>query len=133
MNRVGGGDVVSTSYFYKMLNEHRSHYKTKTGGTFMKCHSCTLYHDTLNGSAGVRVTADTATIERAKREQREHLRVRRCPDSNASCDSCPIVMIMGAHPNSLVLHAYIFVGYYFGLYTRCVSFPACNDASFIGL
>lgn len=46
----------------------------RSGCSFMKCHSCTLYHDTLNGTAGIRVSADPETMKRAAAAQAAHMK-----------------------------------------------------------
>lgn len=70
------GQSFSASYFYRTWATHRPNLKPKRGGTFMKCNTCTLFQDTLNGSPGKRTTLDTATIARVKQQQSEHVKVR---------------------------------------------------------
>lgn len=41
----------------------------------MKCHACTVYKDTLNGTPGIRATVDPTTVEEATAKQKEHLEV----------------------------------------------------------
>ncbi|CAM9794204.1 unnamed protein product, partial [Sphacelaria rigidula] len=74
VTRVGVA-AVSEAYFYLTLRKHRPHYKMRSGCSFMKCHSCTLFHDTLNGTAGVRVTANPESMRKAAAGQAEHIKV----------------------------------------------------------
>lgn len=69
-----GSAGVSIAYFYDIWRNCRPSIKPKTGGTFMKCHECTLYHDTLNGAPGVRTTLDPSTVEQARARRDEHLK-----------------------------------------------------------
>ena len=66
-NRVGAV-AVSVVYFHRTLRNHHPHYNISSGCSSMKCHSCTLFHDTLNGTAGVRSTADPETMKKGRRE-----------------------------------------------------------------
>ena len=88
---LNGEDPISYTYFARIWKKHRSTIKPKSGDTFMKCHSCTLYKETRFGAAGIRATADPAVLADAKAAHDKHLKVRRstavCPES---CERCMI-------------------------------------------
>lgn len=47
----------------------------KTGGQFMKCNECTLFQATLNGSPGIRMTADAELIAKTEAKKAAHIKV----------------------------------------------------------
>ncbi|CAM9457693.1 unnamed protein product [Sphacelaria rigidula] len=58
-----GGLVGSEDFFYRVWREARPKLQPKVGSTFMKCHACTVYKDTLNGTPSVRATQDPTIVE----------------------------------------------------------------------
>ena len=86
MQRIHGEDGASSSYFNAVWRENHRDVVPKQQGDFMKCLDCTLYHDTLNGSLGIRPTVDPAVRAEAEGKRAKHLEVIlvRC----ALCDRC---------------------------------------------
>ena len=74
---LAGEEPNSYPYFARMWKKHRSTVKPKTGGTFMKCHPCTLFKETRFGAPGIRATTDPAVLADAKTAHEKHLKVRR--------------------------------------------------------
>lgn len=75
IERIYRETAFGKSYFYKVWSKHRPNIKAKMGGDFMKCNDCTLFHDTLHGSVGVRATEDSAVRAKTTMAQKAHLEV----------------------------------------------------------
>ena len=71
---LNGEDPISYPCFARMWREHRSTVKPKSGGTFMKYHSFTLYKETRFGAPGIRATTDPAVLADATAAHDKHLK-----------------------------------------------------------
>ena len=75
MERLYRGGACGEKYFYEVWHKHRPNVRPRVGGDFMKCNPCTHFHDTLNGSPGLRATVDPAVRARAEVDRARHLQV----------------------------------------------------------